>query len=51
MPDKKLLPLSLLPLELELTLNPHALYTNLANGSRNYQISKIELFSHVMFFE
>jgi len=27
MPDKKLLPLSLLPLEVEFTLNPHAFYT------------------------
>lgn len=44
--------MSLMPLEVELTLNPHALYSNLStNGSRNYTVSKMELFSHVMFFE
>lgn len=26
MPDKKLLPMSLLPLEIEFTMNPYALY-------------------------
>lgn len=33
-PDKKLIPMNLMPLEVEFTLNPHALYSNLAAGSR-----------------
>jgi len=33
MPDKKLIPLSLMPLELELTLNPNALYVVAETGA------------------
>lgn len=51
MPDKKLLPLGLMPLEIEVTLNPHALYSNLAGGSRDYTITDFNLYSHMVFFE
>jgi hypothetical protein len=51
MPDKKLLPLGLMPLEIEITLNPDALYSNMVGGSRNYIIKEFNLFSHVIFFE
>jgi hypothetical protein len=32
MPDKKLIPMSLLPLEVDFTLNPHALIGGYSNG-------------------
>lgn len=51
MPDKKLIPLNLLPLDIEITFNPHALYSNLAAGSREYTVSKFNLYSHMIFFE
>lgn len=51
MPDKKLLPLGLMPLEVEITLNPHALYSNRTDGTRNYVIESFNLYSHVIFFE
>jgi len=58
MPHKKFLPLSLMPLELELTLNPHALIVvenednpNLPRLDRSYQMSNIELWGHTLFFE
>ena len=51
MPDKKLLPLGLMPLDIEIYFNPHALYTNLVAGSRNYTIKDFNLYSHVIFFE
>jgi len=56
MPEKKLLPLSLLPLEVDFTLNPHALMAGYSNGyggmlSRNYTMKKMEIFSHMVFFE
>jgi hypothetical protein len=66
MPDKKLLPLSLLPLDIEITMNRHALYSSgvegvdesIANnnnsayqGSRNYRVVDFNLFSNVTFFE
>lgn len=57
MPDKKLLPLSLMPLDVEFTLNPHALYSNYrgdrvgVSGSRKYTIKSFELFAHMLFFE
>lgn len=68
MPDKKLLPLSLMPLEIEFALNPYALIaeyvgklsgteTELMGGSkdwfhsRDYSITKFEMFAHVLFFE
>ena len=34
MPEKKFLPLSLLPLEVEFTVNPYALYAAGTNTSR-----------------
>lgn len=52
MPDKKLLPMSLLPLEIEFTMNPHAFYpvgTGVTN--RRYTVTKFEIWSHTLFFE
>ncbi len=54
MPEKKFLPLSLLPLEVEFTVNPHALYTVQAAGDvldRSYTVTKCEIFCHTLFFE
>jgi len=51
MPDKKLLPLSLLPLEVELTVNPYGVYAAGAATSRQFTITKCEIFSHTLFFE
>lgn len=67
MPDKKMIPLSLMPLELEFTMNPYALYcagtgqtpigggalvgTLNDNNPRDYTISKFWLYSHVLSFE
>jgi len=54
MPDKKLIPLNLLPLDIEIVFNPHALYSNkttAAGGSRNYKIKSFNIHSHVIFFE
>lgn len=51
MPDKKLLPLSLMPLEVEFTLNPQAFYpAGIATG-RNYTIETFEIWTHTLFFE
>jgi hypothetical protein len=50
MPDKKLIPLSLLPLELEFALNPHAIYS-VGIKDRAYKIKKFEIFAHMLFFE
>ena len=50
-PDKKLLPINLLPLDIEITFNPHALYSNQTEGSRQYTITKFHMFSHMIFFE
>ena len=38
MPEKKFLPLSLLPLEVEFTVNPYALYGAGSNNNRSYTI-------------
>lgn len=57
MPDKKLLPLSLMPLEVEFTLNPHALYVAGGNFysqrgmTREYEISNFCIYSHMLFYE
>jgi hypothetical protein len=51
MPEKKLLPLSLMPLEVEFSLNPHALFSNIAAGTRSYTVSNFEIFAHTIFFE
>lgn len=56
MPEKKLLPLSLMPLEVDFTLNPHALIAVASNGygaslNREYVVKKMEIFSHMIFFE
>ena len=51
MPDKKFLPLSLLPLEVEFTVNPHAFYCVGSCVDRSFTISKCEIFCHTLFFE
>lgn len=54
LPDKKFIPLSILPLNLELTLNPYALYLigpTLANLTRNYIIRDIQLCGHMLTFD
>ena len=60
MPDKKLLPLNLLPLDIEIVFNSHALYstgTYVANAivnastTRNYTITDFNIYSHMLFFE
>ena len=52
MPDKKLIPLSLMPLEVEFTLNPHALYTvGAATTNRSYRISRFDIYAHMLQFE
>lgn len=61
MPDKKLIPLNLLPLDIEITFSPHALYSTHSNsssfgegngiGSREYKITKFNMYSHMIFFE
>lgn len=52
MPDKKLLPIGLLPLDIEITFNPHALYSSGVNANgRNYKISSFDLYSHLLTFE
>lgn len=51
MPDKKLLPLNLLPLDIEIVFNPHALYSSEEGGNRNYTISEFNMYSHMIFFE
>lgn len=52
MPDKKLLPLSLMPLEVEFTLNPHALYS-VGNTvtNRSYRVSRFDIYGHMLQFE
>lgn len=67
MPDKKMIPLSLMPLEVEFTMNPYAFYgvgsgqTPLAGGAivgtlndtnpRDYTVNKFWIYSHVLSFE
>lgn len=52
MPDKKLLPLSLMPLEVEFTLNPHAFYVQ-GEGitNRNYRVTRFDIYGHMLQFE
>lgn len=54
MPEKKLLPLGLLPLDIEIKFNEFALYSSLGSndqGSRRYTISDFNLYSNVVYFE
>ena len=52
MPEKKFIPMSLLPLELEFTMNPHAFYpVGAQTTNRNYIVSKFEIWTHTLFFE
>jgi hypothetical protein len=64
-PEKKLIPLNLMPLELEFSMNPYALYcmqpAGVPNGlgghdaanilTRNYTITKFEIYGNVIMFE
>lgn len=50
-PDKKLIPLNLIPLDIEIMFNPHALYSSSADGSREYRITEFNMYSHMIFFE
>lgn len=52
MPEKKFLPMSLLPLELEFTMNPHAFYpVGSLVTNRGYTVKKFEIWTHTLFFE
>jgi len=51
MPTKKLIPMSLLPLEIEFTMNPYAFYPVGSETSRRYTVTRFEIWSHTMFFE
>jgi len=52
MPEKKLLPINLLPLDIEIVFNPHALYSSKdIAGSREYKITEFFLYGNTIFFE
>jgi len=51
MPTKKLIPMSLLPLEIEFTMNPHAFYPVGKCKDRSYTVERFEIWTHTMFFE
>lgn len=53
MPEKKLLPLNLLPLDIEIVFNPHALYSSQSNGTgkRTYTIREFYIYANTLFFE
>jgi hypothetical protein len=55
MTDKKMLPLSLMPLEVEFTVNPYAFYDvgnpAVVTSPRDFTISKFWIYSHMLFFE
>jgi hypothetical protein len=51
MPEKKLLPLNLLPLDIEITFNQHALYSSHSTGGRQYVIKDFYIYGNTMFFE
>jgi hypothetical protein len=51
MPEKKLLPLNLLPLDIEIVFNPHALYSSKSDGLRTYRIKEFYIYANTLFFE
>lgn len=56
MPDKRLLPLSLMPLEIELSINPYGMYVvgdagAFGNVIRPFKVKNVGLYAHVLFFE
>jgi len=54
MPEKKLLPLNLLPLDIEIVFNPHALYSSkssIGGGKRTYTIREFYIYANTLFFE
>lgn len=52
MPEHRFIPLHVLPLDIEFTLSRYALYSSLGGtlGSRNYKISRMEIFANMLFF-
>lgn len=53
MPAKKFIPLEYFPLDLEITLNPYALYsshTAAEGGKRTYTVTKCELIANILYF-
>lgn len=50
MPRKRLIPLGAVPLDIEFTINPYALYSSLPSGSRNFTITRMEMYAHTLFF-
>jgi len=51
MPEKKLLPLNLLPLDIEIVFNQHALYSSHTSGKRTFKIIQFNLYGNTLFFE
>ena len=54
MPEKRLLPLNLLPLDIEIVFNQHALYSSFnqaSNGKRTYTVKEFYLYGNTFFFE
>jgi hypothetical protein len=54
MPEKKLLPLNLLPLDIEIVFSNHALYSSFsgtAGGTRTYVIKEFFIYGNTFFFE
>jgi hypothetical protein len=52
MPEKKFLPMSMLPLELEFTMNPYAFYgVGDQVTDRKYVVRRFEIWTHTLFFE
>lgn len=52
MPEKKFLPMSLLPLEVEFTINPHAFYpVGFTVTDRRFLVKKMEIWTHTLFFD
>lgn len=54
MPEKRCIPLSLMPLEIEITVNPHAVYSTIGipgQSNRNFFIDDPLLFGHMLYFE
>lgn len=51
MPVRKLVPMSLMNMELELTLNPYAFYSATPADDRNYVVRNVKIHSHILMFE
>lgn len=56
MSEKKMLPLSLMPLEVEFTINPYAFYdvgpvARFNGNARDFIVNQFHIYSHVLTFE